>query len=304
MGAMVVQYCQFHALSPCYRTVPTYYGGGYDSLEDDLEYAAPGAAATQAVGDFAPRFSRAHSQQQQQQQPLYTPPLHPAPGEFDDYVDRVPKGHWRGGMQRSRSVVGGGGGGGGGHSRLFEVAALGITKRRGGSNLLQRLGSRMDVGAASDPFSHVPYFTPASRWPRGGGGGGYWGGGGGGRGWGRGRGGLYRPRSQFWGSSVSLASDGTGAWRGGGATGGGGRGGGRRRFRRGGRGFFQQGSRGRGYWRGRPGFRRGRGRFASAPPATREELDKELDDYMKDARGTLDRELDEYMSAGAAAAAK
>ncbi len=76
-----------------------------------------------------------------------------------------------------------------------------------------------------------------------------------------------------------------------------------RKFRgnRRGRGFFQQGSRGRGYWRGGGGFRRGRGgrrggRNDRGPPPTREDLDKELDDYMKDSRGALDKDIDQYMS--------
>ncbi|CAD5112361.1 DgyrCDS1594 [Dimorphilus gyrociliatus] len=78
---------------------------------------------------------------------------------------------------------------------------------------------------------------------------------------------------------------------------------------RGGRGFSQrgggrprgrgQGQRGRGSFRGRGRGRGGRGRGrgrGGAKNVTREDLDKELDQYMGSTKSALDHELDAYMS--------
>ncbi|KAK3919502.1 Chromatin target of PRMT1 protein [Frankliniella fusca] len=79
--------------------------------------------------------------------------------------------------------------------------------------------------------------------------------------------------------------------------------GGRGTFRRGNQAVRGQGVRGgaagpvaRGRGRGRGG--RGRGRGGRQAPPSREELDKQLDQYMASTKSTLDKELDSYMNQG------
>jgi len=81
-----------------------------------------------------------------------------------------------------------------------------------------------------------------------------------------------------WASSHSLASDGTG----------------RGRRRRGGGGGNW---RGRGWGRQRGGGNRNGGRYQK-PKISKEELDSELDSYMKHTKTVLDKDLDDYMAQG------
>jgi len=80
-----------------------------------------------------------------------------------------------------------------------------------------------------------------------------------------------------WASTHSLASDGTG----------------RGRRRRGGGGNW----RGRGWGRQRGGGNRNGGRYQK-PKISKEELDSELDSYMKHTKTVLDKDIDEYMAQG------
>ena len=99
---------------------------------------------------------------------------------------------------------------------------------------------------------------------------------------------FSRSFANRWASTNSLASDGTGAMRNGG-----------RRFNGGfyyrpRRGFNRR--RGGGFWnrRGRGG-RGGRGGRDRKPQISKDDLDKEIDAYMKDTKSALDKDLDEYM---------
>lgn len=152
-------------------------------------------------------------------------------------------------------------------------AALKIKRR----SLMQ---NRLGVRSSAQPYYSAPFSGRNS-----------------GSHWRSGRGGYFNrfnDRRRQYSSNVSLNS-----------TGGGGVGGGPRfPYRRRG-GYYAPRARGGGRFRGgRRGFRgggrgrfrgRGRGGYNRGPPPKKEDLDAQLDQYMRKTKGTLDKDLDEYM---------